>query len=154
MLVKRALSYGAVLWVSRAAHYTDITRKNTLTAASAFVDIKNTAETPANVLKVTASSPGTWADNLQVVISASTLDPSALFNVSVIENGQEVESLADMSMSEDSENYIENSGSAYLSFEITGEGLPKTGTYTLTGGANGTDGMTDADYIGSAANTT
>ena len=154
MLVKRALSYGAVLWVSRAAHYTDITRKSTLTAVSAFVDIKNTAETPVNVLKVTASSPGTWADNLQVVISASTLDPAKFFNVSVIENGQEVESLADMSMSEDSENYIENSGSAYLSFEITGEGLPKTGTYTLTGGANGTDGMTDADYIGSAANTT
>ena len=31
---------------------------------------------------------------------------------------------------------------------------PALGTYSLTGGADGTDGMTDADYIGSAANTT
>ena len=146
MLVKRALSYGAVLWVSRAAHYTDITKKATLTAKSASVSV--------NVLKVSASSPGTWGNNLQVVISESSLDPSALFNVSVIEDGEEVESLSDMSMSEDNENYIENSGSAYLTFEITGSGLPQTGTYMLTGGADGTDGMTDADYIGSAANTT
>ena len=131
MLVKRALSYGAVLWVSRAAHYTDITKKATLTAKSASVSV--------NVLKVSASSPGTWGNNLQVVISESSLDPSALFNVSVIEDGEEVESLSDMSMSEDNENYIENSGSAYLTFEITSEGLPQTGTYTLTGGADGTE---------------
>ena len=146
MLVKRALSYGAVLWVSRAAHYMDITKKNTLTAKSASASV--------NVLKVSASSPGIWGNNLQVVISESSLDPSALFNVSVLEDGEEVETLSDMSMSEANENYIENSGSKYLTFEITGEGLPQAGTYTLTGGADGTDGMTDADYIGSAANTT
>ena len=146
MLVKRALSYGAVLWVSRTAHYTDITKKNTLTAKSASVSV--------NVLKISASSPGTWGNNLQVVISESSLDPSVLFNVSVLENGEEVESLSDMSMDESSDTYIENSGSAYLAFEITGSGLPRTGTYSLTGGADGTDGMTDADYIGSASNTT
>lgn len=60
MLVKRALSYGAVLWVSRAAHYSDITKKNTLTAKSASVNVPNNAETPANVLKIKASSPGIW----------------------------------------------------------------------------------------------
>ena len=146
MLAKRALSYGAVLWVSRAAHYTDITKKTTLTAKSAGAT--------AGTLKVSASSPGTWGNKLQVRISASTLDPQTLFNVTVLEDGAEVESLSDMSMSESSDNYIENSGSAYLAFEITGEGLPRTGTYTLSGGADGTDGMTDADYIGSAANTT
>ena len=146
MLAKRALSYGAVLWISRAAHYTDITRKTTLTAKSAGAT--------AGTLKVSASSPGTWGNKLQVRISTSTLDPQTLFNVTVLEDGAEVESLSDMSMSESSENYIENSGSTYLAFEITGEGLPRTGTYTLSGGADGTDGMTDADYIGSAANTT
>lgn len=146
MLVKRALSYGAVLWVSRAAHYTDITKKNTLTAKNATASV--------NVLKVSASSPGTWGNNLQFKISESSLDPSALFNISAIKDGEEVESLSDMSMSESSDTYIENSGSTYLTFEIIGEGLPKTGTYTLSGGVDGTDGMTDADYIGSAANTT
>ena len=146
MLAKRALSYGAVLWVSRAAHYTDITKKTTLTAKSAGAT--------AGTLKLSTSSPGTWGNKLQVRISTSTLDPQTLFNVTVLEDGAEVESLSDMSMSESSENYIENSGSTYLAFEITGEGLPRTGTYTLSGGADGTDGMTDADYIGSAANTT
>ena len=69
MLVKRALGYGAVLWVSRAAHYEDITRKNTLTAKSASVNLPNNAETPAFVLKVKASSPGVWGNNLQVKIT-------------------------------------------------------------------------------------
>ena len=154
MLAKRALSYGAVLWVSRAVHYSDITRASTITASAASLDVKNDAETPANVLKVKASSPGTWGNNLQVVFSASTLDPASLFNVSVLEDGEEVEALSDMSMSEDNENYIENSGSAYLSFEIVGTGLPKFGTYSLGGGLDGIEGMSDADYIGDAANGT
>ena len=153
MLVKRALSYGAVLWVSRAAHYTDITKKNTLTAKSASVDLKNNASTPANVLKVRASSPGIWGNNLQVQISENSIDPANLFNVTIFEDGEQVESLEDMSFSEANDNYIENSGSSYLEFEITGEGLPKTGTYALTGGNDGGD-ITDADYIGSASNTT
>ena len=154
MLVKRALSYGAVLWVSRAAHYEDITRKNTLTAKSASVNLPNNAETPANVLKVEASSPGTWGNNLQIKVSKSSLDPDTLFNISVIENGEEVETLEDMSLSESSDKYIENSGSTYLKIEITGTGgIPKAGTYALTGGDNGGD-ITDADYIGSASNTT
>ena len=153
MLVKRALSYGAVLWVSRAAHYTDITKKSTLTAKSASVDLKNTANTPANVLKVSASSPGIWGNNLQVKVSENNIDPDTLFNISVIENGNEVESLEDMSMSETSDKYIENSGSKYLEIEITGTGLPKAGTYALTGGDDGGD-ITDADYIGSASNST
>lgn len=89
MLVKRALSYGAVLWVSRTAHYTDITKKNTLTAKSASVDLPNNAETPANVLKVKASSPGIWGNNLQVKISENSIDPVTLFNVIVIEDGTE-----------------------------------------------------------------
>ena len=135
-------------------HYSDITRASTITASAASLDVKNDAETPANVLKVKASSPGTWGNNLQVVFSASTLDPAALFNVSVLEDGEEVEALSDMSMSEDNENYIENSGSAYLSFEIVGTGLPKFGTYSLGGGLDGIEGMSDADYIGDAANGT
>ena len=154
MLAKRALSYGAVLWVSRVAHYTDITNKNTITAKTASVSVKNTAETPANTLKVSASSPGAWGNNIQFSISQSTLDPAAFFNVTVIEDGVEVETLADMSMVEGEDTFIENSKSAYLAFEIVGSGLPAFGTYSLAGGADGIDGMTDADYIGNAANAT
>ena len=154
LIAKRALKYGAVLWVSRTAHYSDITDKRTLTAKSASVDLKNTATTPANVLKVKASSPGIWGNNLQVKISASSLDPESLFNVTVYDDGEEVESLEDMSLSESSDKYIGNSGSTWLEIDITGTGLPKAGTYSLSGGVDGTDGMTDADYIGDAANTT
>lgn len=154
LIAKRALKYGAVLWVSRTAHYADITDKRTLTAKSASVDLKNTATTPANVLNVKASSPGTWGNSLQVKISASSLDPESLFNVTVYNDGEEVESLEDMSLSESSDKYIGNSGSTWLEIDITGTGLPKAGTYSLSGGVDGTDGMTDADYIGDAANTT
>ena len=146
ILAKRALSYGAVLWVSRTAHYTDITKKNTLTAKSASAN--------PNSLKISASSPGIWGNNLTVKISANDIDPVNLFNVIVYEDGEQVESLEDFSMSESAEKYIEKSGSSYLEFEITGSGLPTFGTYSLTGGVDGTDGMTDADYIGSATNTT
>ena len=154
LLVKRALKYGAVLWVSRTAHYTDITNKSTLTARSASVDLKNTAEIPANVLKVKASSPGAWGNNLQAKISASSLDPATLFNITVYKSGEEVEKYEDISMDVNSERYVENTGSAYLEIDITGTGLPQPGTYSLTGGEDGTEGMIDADYIGSAANTT
>ena len=60
LIAKRALSYGAVLWVSRVVHYTDITRANTITARSASIEIKDRAETPKATLKITASSQGTW----------------------------------------------------------------------------------------------
>ena len=154
LLAKRALKYGAVLWVARTAHYTDITDKSTLTAKSAFVDLKNSAETPANVLKVKASSPGTWGNSLKVKISVSKLDPDNLFTVAVSDSAGELETLEDMSLSESSDRYIANSGSNYLEIDITGTGLPKAGTYSLSGGEDGTEGMTDSDYIGNAANTT
>lgn len=154
MLAKRALSYGAVLWVSRVVHYTDVTKSSTITAKTASITVKNNAETPADVLQISATSPGTWGNNIQVVLSASTLDPATLFSVSVIVDDEEVETLSDMSMDEDNENYIENAGSSWLDFEILGEGLPKFGTYQPVGGNDGIEGMSDADYIGNSANST
>lgn len=51
-------------------------------------------------------------------ISENSIDPDTLFNLSVIEEGNEVETLEDMSMIEISDKYIENSGSSYLEIEI------------------------------------
>ena len=160
LLAKRALSYGAVLWVSRAAHYTDITRKSTLTAKYASVDLKDRQTTPENTLRVKASSQGVWGDNLKISVEASDLDPENLFDIRVFEYDTEVELLEDLSMDSDSADFVENAKSQYLIFEDIGTATdpqttrPALGTYSLTGGADGTDGMTDADYIGSAANTT
>ena len=41
LIVKRALSYGVVLLVSRIAHYTDITDASSLTALNANIEIKD-----------------------------------------------------------------------------------------------------------------
>ena len=102
LLAKRALSYGAVLWVSRAAHYTDITRKSTLTAKYASVDLKDRQTTPENTLRVKASSQGVWGDNLKISVEASDLDPENLFDIRVFEYDTEVELLEDLSMDSDS----------------------------------------------------
>ena len=160
LIAKRALSYGAVLWVSRVAHYTDVTKANTLTAMAASVELKDRAETPVNTLKVTASSPGVWGNNLKVVISESELDADHLFTLTVFEGDEEVESLADVSMDDDSEFYIEKQKSAYLSFtDLASESgadvdRPALGTYSLSGGNDGVADINDADYIGSATNGT
>ena len=57
LIAKRALSYGATLWVSRVAHYADVTDKTTLTAKCSTATLKDSMARPT--LKVTASSPGT-----------------------------------------------------------------------------------------------
>ncbi|MBQ9565527.1 MAG: hypothetical protein IJU98_08075 [Synergistaceae bacterium] len=158
LLAKRALSYGAALWVSRVAHYTDVTKANTLTAKSATVTLRDRAA--RDTLKVTASSPGTWGNNLKVIVSESELDPDHLFSLTVLEGGEEVATMADVSMDDDSEYYIEKQKSAYLSFEdlasTSGPDVdrPALGTFALSGGDDGVTGISDADYIGSAASGT
>ena len=158
LLAKRALSYGAVLWISRAAHYTDITKISTLTAKYASVDLRDRQAAPT--LRVKASSQGIWGNNLKIIIAESNLDPENLFTVKVFDGNDEVETLEDVSMDADNADYIESVKSSYLIFEDIGTATdfkmtrPALGTYTLSGGDDGTDGMTDTDYIGSASNTT
>ncbi len=159
LLAKRALSYGAVLWVSRAAHYADITDKSTLTAVSASATLKDRQETPANTLKVSASSQGVWGDALKVVIADSDLDSTKLFDITVYDGDEEVESFEDLSMDSSSESYVETIKSSYITCAdlstLTNKATarPATGTYSLTGGNDG-GAMVDADYIGSATNST
>ncbi|MBR0203777.1 MAG: hypothetical protein IJQ56_05355 [Synergistaceae bacterium] len=159
LLAKRALSYGAVLWVSRIAHYTDVTDKSTLTAAKSAVTLKDRQETPVNTLKISAYSEGTWGNNLKVKINMSTLDSDNLFNISVLENDVQVESFEDLSMNSASDEYCEKIKSAYITVEdVSTSGTlqtkrPITGEFALSGGVDSTT-VTDADYIGSATNTT
>ena len=159
LLAKRALSYGAVLWVSRIAHYTDVTDKSTLTAIKASVTLKDRQETPANTLKISAYSEGTWANSLKVKISASSLDADNLFSISVLENDSEVESFEDLSMAILNENYCEKIKSSYITIEdISTTGTiqtkrPAIGEFALTGGVDSA-AITDADYIGSGTNST
>jgi len=160
LLAKRALAYGAVLWVSRVAHYSDITDVATLTARGASVELKDRAETPVATLKVTASSPGTWGNGLKVRISDSSMDSGALFTVEIVEGDDVVETLPDLSMDDDSDSYVEKQKSAYIVLtdlaSTSGAKIdrPALGTFPLTGGNDGLTGICDADYIGSATNGT
>ena len=160
MLAKRALSYGAVLWVSRVAHYTDITKTSTLTAKYASVELNDRQTTPAKTLRVKANSQGSWGDNLKLQILESSLDSENLFSAKVFDGSEEVESLEDLSMDSANEKYVEAVNSSYLIFEDIGtetdikKTRPAEGLYSLSGGNDGTEGINDADYVGSASNTT
>ena len=159
MLAKRALSYGAVLWVSRIAHYRNVADKTSLTAAKAAVNLKDRQETPADTLKIKASSEGAWGNKISVEILVNSIDSASLFNLKVYYNGEEVERFEDLSMDSESENYAEKIKSSYI--EILDIGLltdknsarPAIGTYSLSGGSDG-ENITDADFIGSATNGT
>ena len=161
LLCKRALSYGAVLWVTRTAHYTDITKKTTLTAKAASVTLKDMQEEQADTIEVSASSQGAWGNNLKIVISESKLDADNLFTIKVYDDTALVETLEDLSMDTKNENYISLVKSSYLKLDdISAEDIaanlkrPVFGTFTLSGGADGLEGICDADFIGSATNST
>ena len=55
---------GTLIWIVRTAHYTTISDPSTLTALPASVDLDDISGDPT--LRVSASSPGTWGNTLQV----------------------------------------------------------------------------------------
>jgi len=153
----------ARVYVVRVAHYTDVNDPATLTAIASTGTIKDRATpTAANTLKVKASSPGTWGDKLKVRISDSTT--TGKFNLEVLEtisSGDVVrERFEALSMEDGAADYVEtkiNGVSRYIVVEDLGstatgaDANPATGTTALAGGDDGLTGITDADYLGSAA---
>lgn len=162
LLCKRALDRGAVLWVSRVVHFTDIADKTTITAIAASVVLRDShTSTPADTLKVTASSPGAWGNNLKVKIEPGTVDATNEFNLYVLANGNVVETFENISMTDTSDRYIEKIlRSDYITVEDMNSSnaapvdIPKQGTFSLAGGVDGISGITDADYIGDSASGT
>jgi uncharacterized protein len=72
------LNGGSVAWVVRVAAGNFGSAELTLTGGSPS----------QNTLKITAASPGVWANNLQVAVDYKTSDPSSLFNLVVREVAQ------------------------------------------------------------------
>lgn len=158
MLAKRALSYGATLWVSRVVHHEDPARRGTETAAAAHVEIPARGTGAPALLRVKASSPGAWGDDLSVHFGAGGIDPDAGFTLRVYEGGEPVETWADLSMRPEDETFCEKIKSAYIEVEALApdlsegmEAAPALGIYELAGGDDGLDGLCDADFIGDAA---
>ena len=103
-------------------------------------------------LTITANTPGTWGDNVTVVLGSGT--DAGTYKITVQYNGFPVE-VYDLvrvgTASASHDNYIEtriNGLSNYISVTDAGVGAALTaGTVTLTGGDNGTP-VTDADVVG------
>ena len=157
LICKRALSYGAVLWVSRVVHYSNAAESGTSTAVSSSVTLSDRQETSKATLKVSALTPGVWGDRLKVSVAESVLDSATLFTVKVIEGNEVVETIPDVSMDDESDYYIKKFKSSYIVVEdlesggTGGSDRPKLGEYALSGGNDGTTGLCDADYIGDSA---
>ena len=118
-------------------------------------------EEQADTIEVSASSQGAWGNSLKIVISESKLDADNLFTIKVYDDTALVETLEDLSMDTKNENYISLVKSSYLKLDdISAEDIaanlkrPVFGTFTLSGGADGLEGICDADFIGSATNST
>lgn len=139
--------------IQRVAHYTDPTKRSTLTALVSYVTIPDRQTTPEDTVEIRAISPGIWGDRLSVVIEDSGPE---LFRIVVMENGDVVEIFNDLSMDPDHERYaprhidgrsnlircIDKGSSAEGSVR-----LPEPGIYTLMGGSDGGP-VSEEDYIG------
>lgn len=157
LVCKRAISYGATLWVSRVVHKTVSGSTISTTAAKAAATLKDRANpTAVDTLEVKASSEGAWGNNLTVAVTTSNTDDTTLFNLAIKLNGETVELLSDLSMDEANENYVEKVRSNYVELidkesataaENNRPAITLTDT-ALTGGDDGLTGLADSDYIG------
>jgi phage tail sheath protein FI len=161
LVAKRALSYGATLWVSRVAHRNPA--DGTTAAAAATAMLPDRAGTPVNTLRVTASSPGTWSNGMKIAVTVSDLDENTLFNLNVYKGDDAIESLPNLSMDPANENYVEKVKSDNVvleDLESTTEipsnrpALTNGTLVALAGGNDGLVGLADADYIGIQAQLT
>lgn len=160
LVCKRALSYGATLWVSRVVHKTVSLGVASTEAAAAGITLKDRASgSAADTLKVEANSVGTWGNSLKVKIVDSATDPTNLFSIEVYVGDTLAETLSDLSMDDTLESYVENASSNYVTFtdmdsatEAPSNMPAKSAEASaLTGGNDGLSGLTDADYIGEEA---
>jgi len=78
---------GALLYIVRTCHYTDISDRDTATATLSTVTLQDTTGTPEDTLKVDASSEGAWANTLQITVENASRFSTTLNNGGVLANG-------------------------------------------------------------------
>jgi phage tail sheath protein FI len=85
-------------------------------ALPASVTLKSAGSSVEKVLTVSASTPGTWGNNLQIDVDYNTLNPDSLFNLGVteymIQDGKQVvgrsEIFRNLTLNSKSPSYVEN----------------------------------------------
>ena len=139
------LASGRQLWIVRVANYD-------VTATGALRDGTNVA----NAVAMSASSSGSWADDLSVVVAAAT---GTGYDISIRYQGVTVEVKRGVligTANSGSERYIETqfANSLYVAFSDNGGYTTlRAGTYTLTGGDDGAP-ADDSDIVGTTVGNT
>lgn len=134
--------------------------------------------TSASVMRLHASSPGSWGNDVVVTVVVPSTNPAAesgAFDLIVTAppysgtEGVIVERFSALSLNPASDRYApdaltnglpsEAAASQYLTLDALTTGTPNAGTYTLgtSGGTSGTDGISglvDADYVGTVSGNT
>lgn len=111
-------------------------------------------------LQFDGKTPGAYANSVVARVSDATSGEADRFNLTVIENGFDVEVYANLSMDENDDNFVETvlsqaaSGSDLIAAVALDTGRPMNGDYTLAGGDDGLVGLADSDFIGSSASDT
>lgn len=156
-------------YVIRTVHYTDITDPSTASADTSTVTIVDRANpTPVDTLKISASSPGDWGEDISVVVEEGYDDPTNTFDLSVYYKGVKVEYYKGLSMIDTNATFCEtvvNNKSLYIVVEDLDSGtttpndMPEITSNTgsdvdLTGGDDGLTSFGATDVAGSSAGPT
>lgn len=160
----------AVLAGATASQYNNgnqvqITSTSTGSAASLQVQSSGTSNTElgfdttlhsgsnsTTAFTVNATTPGTWGNNLQVQFIAGSI--SGTVTLQVLNGGVVVETFRNLTKepTSSSTSYVSQindiSANITISDNTATDQQPTLGIYTLVGGSDGLNGITDADYVG------
>lgn len=165
---------GQRAWIVRTAHYDTPEDPSSHTADKAIMTIvDNSDTTPADMMDVEATTPGTWANDYQVAIE-NVDDTSSEFDLKVLDAGGDVvESYYDLVLDSSDENYfvetVINDGvrtpssrsvapSENIRVSVLDETVtPASGTTSFGEGTNGQEGsngvssISDSDFVGDSS---
>lgn len=160
-------------YIVRTAHYDTPEDSSSYTADAAKLTIDDGADTPSDVLDVTAETPGTWFNDYHIAVS-NVDDTSGEFDLEVVTPyGDSAEIYHDLTTdSADENSFVEtviNDGvrtptrrsdkpSGYINVSVTSEGTdPAAASYAVGDGSNGQQGtngdssIADSDYTGDSS---
>lgn len=141
---------GSKVYVTRTAHYEDITDASTLTAEAATISLKSADAT--DVIKADVIYPGTDGNKYSIEIAAASYSTDAnAFDVNIYyDNGKSpIYSLYDATMAT-----IDGKVIGEIRLTKLDESRPDNVKENFAGGTDGLIGLSDSDYIGSAASET
>lgn len=153
---------GTSCYVVRTCHYTGTPLAPT--AAVGTLMLPTTTTGAEDALRIDAASPGTWGNDLSIVITHPTEPTDTTFSLAVLENGNQVETFDGLSMDPAADGYVQdliNGVSAFIT--VDDQSPPPTETDPRPTDAapsprqltSGTDGLgtvlTWADYVGDEA---